>query len=202
MATTDSTRLSDHFSLVCFHAANTAYNNACIRKHNILRPNVWFWLNSSFFSPSFFFFFGGGSEMEKTQEPWSFFDCVWSCMINQDLRKPKILRPFLVFQHLGLVFCIERSKLTIQKNTHTKNPRCFPFQNPQKEQTQILGKTNKPPLESKPKILPKVFFCFAWVFWLIHMIAICVLMFAYLMGPGKSNFDQSFSLKRLRTMWD
>jgi hypothetical protein len=35
-----------------------------------------------------------------------------------------------------------------------------------------------------------LFFLFCLLF---HMIAICVLMFAYLIGPGKSNFDQRFS---------
>ena len=39
-------------------------------------------------------------------------------------------------------------------------------------------------------------------FLLVHMIAICILMLACLIGPGMSNFDQSFSFKSLRAMWD
>ena len=70
-----------------------------------------------------------------------------------------------------------------------------------------LGKP-KNPLSQKQTFSQK--YCFLvllefFVFFvclLIHMIAICVLMLAYLIGPGKSNFDQSFSLKSLSTMWD
>jgi hypothetical protein len=77
---------------------------------------------------------------------------------------------------------------------------CFSISN--KKQ---LGKPPKT-FESKPNILSKVFFVlleffvFCLVCLLIHMVAICVRMLAYLIVPGKSNFDQRFSLKSLRTM--
>jgi len=37
-----------------------------------------------------------------------------------------------------------------------------------------------------------VLLVFVFVCLLIHMIAICALMLSYLIGPGKSDFDQSF----------
>jgi len=90
-------------------------------------------------------------------------------------------------------------------NIHSKNKKYMFFIFPFQTKNKATRDTPKKCFESKPHILSKVFFLFCsssffWVCLLIHMVAICVRMLAYLTVPGKSNFDQRFSLKSLRTM--
>ena len=155
---------------------------------------------------------------KKTLLFWFF----WTDVINQDIKKRKIkLKDYLVFQHFRCCFLhwkVSRTKKTkvfvffdilidYIRSKKTKNLICLLFSFQKKN----WGNPKKTSFESKPNILWKVVFFvflvlleffFFWICLLIHMIAICVLMRAYLVGPGKSNFDQSFSFKSLRTMWD
>jgi hypothetical protein len=169
--------------------------------------------------PSFFV-----SKAKNQKTPWVFvfFAYILSTSINQDLKNKKNSRFVLVFETFQcrkpnlkrwktkntpwLFFVFLRSWLIISIQKKNKNTSffVFPFQNQQKP------RENKNNLLSQNQTFSQQF-CFLWfcsssLFFLVcllfHMIAICVLMLAYLTGPGKSNFDQSFSLKSLRTMWD
>ena len=139
----------------------------------------------------------------------------WMGMINQDVKITQVV--FCFFNILGLVFCIDKSQT--QKKwvflwypdwsypfKTLKQPKVFFVFLFQNQKTHGKQKSN---LLSQNQTFSQKFFCFFWwislfflVCLLIHMIAMCVLLLAYLIGPGKSNFDQSFPLESLRTMWD
>ena len=142
------------------------------------------------------------SRSQKTANNSSFFFQHFRFVfLHWKVSKTKITWVYLVFLDLDWLYCIHsihffcKKKLKLffsvsEPKTTRENPKSESF-------------------ESKPNILSKVVFfgfarvlCLFFVFLLIHMIAIYVLMLAYLICPGKSNFDQSFSLKSLRTMWD
>ena len=156
-----------------------------------------------FVFPSFFCVFCFDMEKPPKNIVFYFFERIWSIKISF----------FGGFQHFRFGFL----HWTVSKNKETMSSFVFwyldwsyPFRKPNKpkvlfwvfhfktkKQQTTEGTPKKTSFGSKPNILSFFWFLlefFVFLFCLLfQMIAICVLMFAYLIGPGKSNFDQRFS---------